>query len=481
MLDLISNDTKIEQAKNLLIMHSGKVANNNSLFQKAYKANYSDDYSFFSLKRSSLSHCICDHANFSAAAFSGSSFTETEFLNCNFRNSSLDFCLFYKCSLKSESGDYGIINANLGNSNIAECYIKNLSILKSTVSNTLFEDTIFQEAKIEYSSFENSVFRNCIFNNMELRNLNLEYVEFINPVFNNVVLPFAQIPYIFGLLPHMQDDNSLLWISSSNDDKMSVDEYFSFLPLLIPYYLSEQEYFPVANIYIVLNEYEKAYEAIINGMKKASFEKDFRMLKYFCKLAITSGWCDREKIKLLYSLIYNINNFEPMAEYERKNYYMHLGEFRQILLFHNNTLPTLHMHIHTNILPHEKEKLSFLVDTLDNILDTVKNDDTISSVELHHESPYDLVFIVIGTFFVLKTVAKGLSAICEPVKDIQEVIMNQQQIKLNRQEIEMNQKKIEKMNYIAGESRKELEFRNIFVQGNIYFTNYWQSKLTKKE
>lgn len=481
MLNETSNNAEIVQGKQLLIKHAGKTANNNLLFQKAYKTIYSDDYSFFSLKRSGLSHCACDHANFTATAFSGSTFQETQFQNCNFSNASLDFCLFYKCSLKADNEKDGIINANLGNSNILESCISNLSIIKSTASNALFEDTIFQKVKIEYSSFENSVFRNCKFENMELRNLNLEYVEFIDPMFDNVVLPFAQIPYIFGLLSHMQDENALLWISSTYDKKISVKEYFSLLPSLIPYYLSEQEYFPAANIYIVLNEYEKAFEAIMNGMKKAGFEKDFRMLKYFCKLAITSGWCNREKIRQLYDFIYNINNFEPMIEYERHNYYMHLGEFRKILLFHNDTLPTLHMHIHTNILPHETEKVSFLIHTIDNILDTVKSNDTISSIELHHESPYDLIFVVLGTVLVLKTVAKGLSAICEPVKDVQEVIMNQQQIKLNQQEIVMNQEKIEKMNHVAVESKKELEFRNISVWGNIYFTNYWQSKLSKKE
>lgn len=471
------SNTEVTQGKQLLTKHAGHAANNNMFFQKSYQANYSDDYSFLSLKRSRLLDCVCDHANFTATAFSGSTFQKTQFRNCNFKNASVDFCLFYKCCLEAENGENGIINANLGNSNIIESKINNLSILRSTVSNVLFEDTTFHKAKIEYSAFENSVFKNCIFEKMELRNLNLEYVEFINPQFDDVTLPYAQIPYIFGILLYMRDSNSSLWISSTSDSRISVDEYFTLLPSMIPYYLSEQEYFPAANIYIALYEYEKAFEAIMNGMKKAGYEKDFRMLKYFCKLAITSGWCNREKIKQLYSFIYDINNFEPMIEYERHNYYMHLGEFRKILLFHNDTLPTLHMHMHTNILPHETEKVSFLVHTLDQILDTVKNDDVISSVELHHESPYDLIFIVIGAFIVLQTVAKGLSVICEPVKDIQEIIMNQQQIKLNQQEIKLNQEKIEKMNYIAEESKKNLESQNIYVQGTIYFTNCRQNKL----
>ena len=472
----IFDNTDIAQGKQLLINHAGHATNNNMLFQKAYQANYSSNYSFLSLKRSRLLQCVCEQANFTATAFSGSTFQETLFRDCNFKNASIDFCLFYKCCLESENEKNGIINANWGNSNIIESQINNLSILQSTVSNVLFENSTFHKAKIEYSSFENSTFKNCRFEKIEFRNLNLEYVEFINPQFDDVVLPYAQIPYIFGILLYMQKWKDSLWVSSTNNDRISVDEYFSLLSALIPYYLSEQEYFPVANIYIALNEYEKAFEAIMYGIKKAGYEKDFRMLKYFCKLAITSGWCNREKIKRLYAFIYDINNFEPMIEYERHNYYMHLGEFRKILLFHNNSLPTLHMHIHTNILPHETEKVALLVCTLDQILDTVKNDDVISSVGLHHESPYDLIFIVIGAFFILQTAAKGLAVICEPVKEIQEIIMNQQQIKLNQQELELNQEKIKKMNHIARKSKKTLESQNILVQGNIYFTNYRQNK-----
>lgn len=472
------SNTEITQGEQLLIKHAGHAANNNMLFQKSYQANYSDNYSFLSLKRSRLLECVCDHANFTATTFSGSTFQQTRFRDCNFKNASVDFCLFYECCMEAKNEEKGIINANLGNSNIIKSKIYNLSILQSTVSNVLFEDTTFHKAKIEYSAFENSVFRNCRFEKMELRNLNLEYVEFINPEFDDVILPYAQIPYIFGILLYMRNSNNSLWISSTSDDKISVDEYFNLLPSMIPYYLSEQEYFPAANIYIALYEYEKAFEAIMNGMKKAGYEKDFRMLKYFCKLAITNGWCNREKIKQLYAFIYDINNFKPMIEYEKHNYYMHLGEFRKILRFHNDTLPTLHMYMHTNILPDDTEKVSYLVHTLDQILNTVKNDDVISSVELHHESPYDIILIVIGAFFVLQTVAKGLSVICEPVKDIQEIIINQQQIKLNQQEIRLNQERIEKMNHIAEESKKNLESQNIFVQGNIYFTNYQQNELS---
>ena len=120
---LVSNNAEITQGKQLLIKHAGHAANNNSFFQKAYQANYSDNYSFLSLKRSRLLDCVCDHADFTASAFSGSVFQETLFRDCNFKNASIDFCLFYKCCLEAENDENGIINTNWGNSNIIESQI----------------------------------------------------------------------------------------------------------------------------------------------------------------------------------------------------------------------------------------------------------------------------------------------------------------------------------------------------------------------
>lgn len=470
----IDQKEEIINAKNILSMHVTNVANNNLKFERAYKATYNDDYSFNSLKRSKIIECTCENAKFISATFTGSIFENTSFVNCDFSNVSLDFCLFYKCIFLSDRIEKGIINANLGNTNFVQCEWKVLPINKSVLSNSLFEHNTFDQCTIQYSSFENTIFQSCIFKNMELREINLEFSEFVNPVFEDVTLPFSQIPYTFGLLDRLTENKEKIYVSSSTGEKkLSTIEYLNILPQILPYYIENEEFFPIANIYIALKDYEKAFQAILSGMRKASYEKDFRMLKHFCKLAVSSGWCDREKIKTLYSFIYDVRNFEPMIAYQRHNYYLHLGDFRKILLFSDSTLPTLHVQLQTNILPDRTENIALVIESLNHLINVIGEENVVSSFELHHESPYEIILIIVGGLVLLKLIAENIHSICEPIKDIQEIIINNQQIKINENIIKENEQKIKNAKKIATERKQQLASRNIKIKANTYITNYY--------
>lgn len=476
---LIFSVEDTENAKNMLMKYAGGIANDNTLFKKAIGVTYDKDYSYLSMKRSQLQNCKCIDAIFKSTALTGSNFLNTVFQNCYFPNVSMDFCLFYDCDLISKKEDCSIINANLGNTNIVMSRMKNLHIKTSTITNSLFDKSTFDACKIEYSSFENTIFHHCTFKRMELRNLNLEFTEFIEPSFCDVVLPFAQIPYAFGLLNSLKEHPQDVWISSEgNADKISVESYFEILPKIIPYYLETEEYFPLVNIYIALKEYANAFAAMKQGVQKASIEKNFRMLKYFCKLAVYDArWCNQVQRQMLCDFIYDINNFQPMTEYQCHNYYLHLGEFRKILLFEDNTKTTLYFQMHTNILPEEKQKLVTLLAGIDKIIDST-DEKLISSIELKHNSPYTILITILGVLAILELVAKGLSSVCTVVKDIQEIIvnnqqitMNKQQIKLNEQQLLLNQKQIDELMSTSENIKKEMIQQNIILKGDYYFTS----------
>lgn len=470
------NQKDIEISKSLIRKYTDNVANNNLLFQKAYKTTYSQDYSYLSLKRSNLINCQCKNAYFRSATLTGSTFQHTLFHNCDFLNASLDFCLFYNCDFFSDKQTKAISGANFSNTNVINSNLSNILFDKTTVSNTLFEHTTIDHCYINYSSFENSTFSNCYFKNIELRNLNLEFVEFKNCRFETVTLPFSQVPYTFGLLECIKKYKNNIWISSKEkQDRLTIDNYIEIIPQLIPYYIYIQEYFPATNIYIFIKEYDKAFNTLMNGVQKACLEKDFRMLKYFCKLAIISGWCDRKNIKKLFDFINEIKNFEPMTEYEQHNYYLHLGDFRKILLFGDETLPTLHFHLQTNINSGEEEKLITIVRSIDNIINAFDSNKTFYSIELHHESPYDLLIIAAGIYVVLKLIAEGIHSLCVPIKDIQELIINNQNIILNEQETVINQEKIDKLKKATTDAEEAMSIHKISMHGQFYFTNYFSS------
>lgn len=473
----VSEDA-LQGSLEILSKHTDE-ANNGRVFFKGTHARYSGDYSKLSMKRSFLKDCTCENADFDSVAFTGSQFQEVTFTDCNFANASIDFSLFYRCKLSSDTGRTELLNCNLTNSNIISCTLSGIAVCQSVLSNSLFKDTTFSKCSIQYSTFENTLFHHCHFVNMELRDLNLDFSEFLHPTFENVVLPFSQIPYSFGLLQSLCETSQNIWVSSKqNDGKISVSQYLDLLPNYINHYISQREYFPLANIYIAQGKHDMAFQAILNGIKKAGYEKDFRMLKHFCKLARLSGSCNQEALNLLYDYIYDYQHFEPMEPFEMRNYFLYLGEIRNILIADNSNSPTLYFRIQSSIRPEEKNNLTLLLESIDQLIEDAQDQPIMNKVELRHSSPYEILIIAIGALAALKLLAEGLSAMCKPIKDFkdiqilnQTIKLNQQKLELGQQQIQLNKAKLQEIEKTAEKKRIILAKSNISLDGSYYFIN----------
>jgi len=468
----------IQASIQMLAQHTD-AANNNIRFLKAAYAHYTGDYSRCSLKRSALKKCHCENVNFNSATFTGSQFQGVVFEGCDFSNAAADFSLFYDCKFLSGKNTTLLLNSNFSNASIINSSLSGLSIHKSVVSNALFKDTSFSACSIQYSSFENVSFYGCRFSNMELRNLNLDFAEFSHTAFENVILPFSQIPYTFGLLQSLKSAGNSLWVSSKQSKgKISIRQYFELFPALIQYYISRQEYFPLANIYIAQNNYDMAFQAIMCGIQKAGYEKDFRMLKYFCKLARLSGWCSREALNSLYDYIYDYRHFEPMEPFERRNYYLNLGEIRDILIVDNPDMPALYFRFQSNILPDDKENLTSLLNTIDQTIGEIPGHPISHKIELRHESPYDILVVAVGTIVALAYLADLFNILCKPVGALmdlkikqQTIRLNDQKLKLGEQDILISEAKLQELEESAQRRRAQLSKSGILLDGSGYFIN----------
>lgn len=476
---IFSVDHDSLQASMQILAQHTDAANNNTGFQKAAYAHYSGNYSQCSLKRSALKKCHCEDVNFNAATFTGSQFQSVVFEGCDFSNAAADFSLFYDCKFLSGKKKTLLLNSNFSNTSIISCILSELTIHESVISNALFKDTAFAACSMQYSSFENVLFYNCHFSDMELRNLNLDFTEFSHPTFENVILPFSQIPYTFGLLQSLESAGSTLWVSSKQaEGKISVHQYIDLFPVLIQYYISQQEYFPLANIYIAKNDYNLAFQAIMSGIQKAGYEKDFRMLKYFCKLARSSGWCNRGALNTLYNYIYDYRHFEPMEPFEQRNYYLNLGEIRNILIADNPDLPTLYFRFQSNILPEDKERLTLLLNSIDQTVADIPDRSVSHKIELRHESPYDILVVAVGTIIALAYLANFLNILCKPVGTLMDIKIKQQTIQLNAQKLKLgeqdiliNEAKLQELEEAAQKRQAQLSKSGILLDGSGYFIN----------
>ncbi len=320
-----------------------------------------------SLNRTYLLNSPVMGTNFNNAAMTGSYFNNCQFHNCHMNMSDLEYCEFYKCFFTSKHA----VVSSFNESNFLESIFENILFSSCAFSGSFFEKCIFRNVKIEYTTFENALFRNCTFENMDMRILNLDFIEFENPKMDNVMLPLEQITHSIGLLGYCMDTTDNILIGSDSNVVLSKEEYCNqVIPLLEEEYIHSKEYFPLSNIYLAKKEYEKAYETLHQGLCDAVTKRDFRMLKFYCKLIKANNCFDSH---MLHSFYHSICRLAPNPTVTANNsllrgYIRNIAEIKNIL-FDSTKKPTLHMSLLTNLSSKQNNLIGKL---LSHLLEIIK-------------------------------------------------------------------------------------------------------------
>ena len=273
-----------------------------------------------------------------------------------------EYCEFYKCKLTSK---YKVI-VSFNESNFINTEFSNITFSGCSFSGSFFENCIFENVKIEFTTFENAIFRNCFFKNMDMKILNLDFVEIENPRMDQVILPIEQIPNAIGVLGYCQNTTDNITFGSDSEIILSKEEYWNqVMPLLEEEYYHTKAYFPLANIYIVKQEYEKAIDILHKGLEDAVVNRDFRMLKFYCKLIKSSHCFDSRE---LHSFYHSICRLSPNPNSSENNsllrgYIRNIADIKNIL-FDSTKKPSLHMTFLTNISSSDKKPLGKLISWL---------------------------------------------------------------------------------------------------------------------
>lgn len=314
------------------------------------------------LSEKTMTHTILEdahlhNANFDYAAVSGSMFQDCDFWNCSFLQTDLEFCEFKRCIFHLKKD----VTSSFNNSTFLQCEFYNFRFFASTFSGAYFEDCVFDHAEIECTTLENAIFWNCQFKNMDLRNLNMDYMEFINPYMENVILPMAQIPYTFGGLQYIGKTSDPITISSAYKQKISSEEYISdVLPLLIKRFTETEEYFPLSNIYLFREDHKYATDSLRKGLATAIAQKDFRMIKYYCRLIAGTQIFSTHALHSFYHQICRLYKIAEQNSIEMHNYIRNIGEIKYIL-FDRTAKPMLDFSILTNVTSTHMEKISNII------------------------------------------------------------------------------------------------------------------------
>lgn len=328
--------------------------NDNGSFHTSNNAKYTGNYTAKSIKRTQLTNCIFQSATFDDAAVTGSIFQGCNFSHCSMKKADFEFCNFDNCDFFNNPFE----DESFNNSTFYSSKFINSPFTSCTLTGVHFKTALFSHSDIIHCTLEGAVFEDCTFKNMDLSQLNMEYIELKNVHMEKVLLPFSQIPYIFGGIKYIKNTLDDVWLTADGSYYITKEEYLNAgLKLLCEYFEVQESHFPLANIYLGLEEIAKAYKHLQLGIQQCVIMKDFRMLKYFCKLAAQSSVFTYKQLNSMYALIQKYFPQDTLSNQQLYSYSKHIGEIKTIL-FSKHNIPRMTFSIRTNIEPDNFQTLS---------------------------------------------------------------------------------------------------------------------------
>lgn len=448
--------------------------------------NQTADYRGRIMTQSHISDSIFTDTNFDYAALTGSLIRNTSFINCSMEQADLEFCDFTEVCMTTSPKTYG---ASFNNSNFQDCDIRSHIFDGCTFTGTLFESTKFTDTTIQYCTFENAEFNRCSFNNVHMEKLNLEFSEFRDSDMDNTVLSFAQIPYVFGLLPYLGHAPDSVRITSMDGGTISVQQYLhEALKPLIVYYTRMGDFFPLASIYILRQDKEKAVRAIRSGMYFSGSIRDFRMIKFYCKMAERSQMFTKQELQALYSAFLHTFPENELTPKERHNLVKHAAEIKSVL-FANSALSQLQMTLQTDIEASEADKISSVIETIYDIADLTGSERGDIQITLTRNTPITFnidISDLIQNLYVFVPVALCMTtlATAEITNLVYDIKVKKEELKQKREagrqekenrkkrtgmEVKIDNLSDEQVDTLVSALRSKLNAQQINIHGSAYF------------
>lgn len=423
-------EKEFQAATERILRHQQSVIKFGSSLSAASGAIFDGDYTLGRISHSYFSDCTFENASLIKVAGPGSifshvNFKKTDLSNSGFQNSTLTYCKYEDCNIKSSN----MSNCYMSNTNWIDCDLQGLNL-----SGSYLKGCSFCHNKSNPGNLGDCYLNKVHFEDHRLTNMNLEFSHFEKVTMKNVILPFSQMPYIFGGLTYLLNTNDFIRISSHVNDKdsISIGEYVEVLHDMIIFYSYKKEYFPLANILLALRYEKEAWQSVLAGIVTASNQKDFRMCKYFCELITSEGNFTDNQMQSLYQALINNAPVQALSEAQYYEYNRYIPEIRAMLLENPNKKPHGTLMLSTNIMTTESEKLSNLLFCLDSLLHLQCCPLERPSIEITHNSPLSIIIHLCGNpiiiLSVISLILTAISMVCKIYNDIAQDIIATQNI-----------------------------------------------------
>lgn len=449
------------------------------------------DYTNKSIKRSKFTQKNFYGTIFKNSTAAGANFTHCTFDDCKLINANFQECTFLECKIKNNLLNNPIANSNFNRSLFSNSFqITNVHFQHSIFRQTTFINGILQNTTFYSSTLEDTLFFNVFMDSVRFNDLNIDYSVFANVHMNDVILPFSQICFTFGLLPYLMKTDDNVYITSVQNDNgyISKEEFLELLTYFETYYKGTNDFFPLANIYLSLEQYDKAKEAVLNGILLATTNCDFRQIKYLSKLIHMYSVFDFHQRKQIYDYINAHITFHDMNPNLFYNYNTYKNEISSFLLNNNRSgIATSEIDIITNIYPDEANKLGILLATLEDIIDYGKSNSGEHQILCRHNSAEEIVITIQDMYQALQVIIPMVYSVLlgamileekwnkrlankferKHIAEQKEIEMQTARIKLEREKIALEKEKAEFEAWKLAGKNKDNRIKNEILRRNI--------------
>lgn len=403
----------------LPIFDSETVKKNNEFIYKGRNRVFNNKYSFelnqlltnqnkklsgLSIKRVSFPNVTLKSLHFSHVSFNGSIFEGTIFDNCKLNVVHSQNCKYYNVKFYNETR-INVSNSDFGDSFFDNCIFENIYFNSNSFVNCVFWNCSFNNCVFRSSSFENAIFSNCTINNVNMQDLNIEFATIKNCKITHSSFSWYQIPYINHFFDNLIDDTNKIYAMKKSYD---LGKYLSNLEQAIIFFTSQEQYFPLINLYLADKKFDYAKAAIHYGIEESIAKKDIRMIGQFGKTGILNKLLTSSDVSRIIKKLDEIvsSNEYQECEYNKILYY----KIKQQLLF-PEIIPHMELSIQTGYTETDLDKVGELCNELDALI--LANGGKATFKISHNSDPLLVVYII-------QTAIMGTSLLYSIIKDFLE-------------------------------------------------------------
>lgn len=385
-----------------------------------------EDWSSKNMRRIYFSNCSFFNVNFRSTGFTGSIFKECTFIKGNLDSTIFDECIFIDCIFK----DINLLSTSFCKAEFNKCLFELLNLDACFFTDSIFNDMTFKKCCISDIIWENANFIKCLFEDTKLEKLNFEFAHFHDIHFLNSAIPFASIPFIFGGIDYLLNTTDNVYVQTIHpmysEHRMPYKNYLDLLPDLLSFYEKTTNYFPFANILLAIERTSEGIAAIKNGLQFWFQIRNYKMMYYLCELANVYRFSITQR-KSIYEQIEKYNAFilEDNDNELEKRWNKYQVKIRSCLLS-PQSLPHITLNFKTSISTKNYEILSEFMQTIETSL---LPKECYYSMELRHNSPFDLLYTIFGDEQTLINCVLGIVSILNVCNQVYGNWLNNKRLK----------------------------------------------------